>query len=119
MPKRLLTWEEALACVREGAGELEADSFEDCVMELEQASAIIGEWTKRKKYAAERAEILVSEWIGADAQFISPEGAILERQTGAAVSYPLAALRAAGVTDEQIAQAKKETSWATVAAARA
>lgn len=116
--KRLITWEEAVACVREGAGEDAASEFASAVLTIENASAIIGEWKARKEKATQRAEALVNEWIGADVQFISPEGVIMERQVGAAVSYPLAALKAAGVTNEQIAQAKKETPWATVAAAR-
>lgn len=117
--KRLYTWHEALACVREGAGEAEAEMFEAAVKDIEQASATIGEWITRKKAATERAEAIVREWLGDGVQFISPEGVIMERQTGAAVSYPVKALLAAGVTEEQIQQAKKETSWATVAAARA
>ena len=116
--KRLITWEEALACVREGAGEDSACVFADAVTDIEQASATIYEWERRKKKATERATALVTEWIGADVQFISPSGVIMERQTGAAVSYPIQALIAAGVTDEQIRQARKETAWATVAAAR-
>jgi hypothetical protein len=116
--KRLITWEEAVACVREGAGYDAADAFMGAIQDIEQASATIGEWERRKRQAVAESEAMVTEWIGADVQFISPSGVIMERQTGAAVSYPIQALIAAGVTDEQIRQAKKETAWATVAAAR-
>ena len=116
--KRLYTWHEALACVREGAGEAEAEMFEVAIKDIEQASATIGEWKEKKEYAAKRAEAIVREWLGDGVQFISPEGVIMERQTGAAVSYPVKALLAAGVTEDQIRQAKQETPWATVAAAR-
>lgn len=92
--------------------------FEAAVKDIEKASATIAEWKDRKEHAAALAEGLMREWIGADVQFISPKGITMERQTGAAVSYPLDRLKAAGVTDEQIQAARRETPWATVAAAR-
>ncbi len=115
--KRLLTWSEALASVREGAGEQAEREFAEAIEIIMEANGQLAEIKRRKEDAVATAEPLVNEYIG-DAQFLGPDGVIYERQTGASVSYPIAALKAAGVADEQIAQARKETPWATVAAAR-
>lgn len=116
--KRLYTWHEAAASVREGAGEERAKEFEDAMEILSGINLKIKRLLMEKEIALACALDCVTEYIGADAQFIGPDGVIFEKQAGVSVSYPKDALLAAGVSEEQIAQARKETRWETVAGAR-
>lgn len=116
--KRLYTWHEAVTSVREGAGDEAVTEFEQDIVLISSANIQMRRLKEEKERAVARALVHIKEYIGADAQIIGPDGDILERQEGVSVSYPVAALIAAGVTEEQIAQARKETRWETVAGAR-
>lgn len=116
--KRLYTWDEALAAVREGEGEDAAVEFAEAMETLATANSDMARLKARKEAAVAVALRCLDEWIGGENQFMGPYGMVFERMDGRSVSYPLDALRAAGVTEEQIAMAKKETKWETVAQPR-
>lgn len=118
MKTRTFTWSETLACIREGAGEDAATEFTAAMETIGSANSAIDQWQAAKKEAVTRAVALVREYVGTDIHFVGPDGVLYHRITGTSVSYPKTGLIEAGVTNEQLLEARMVTPWETIAGVR-